>query len=87
MSEEPLTGGGSSQGPIIRKKTRTELLSERGLERLPPNTKNTTPVEMRDYYIDFAQEFGVEVNRDILNNKKLMYKEMVKVIDEEVQMS
>jgi hypothetical protein len=86
VSEEPLTGGGSSQGPIIRKKTRNELLSERNLGRLPP-VKNTITEDMRDYYIDFAQEFGVEVKRNILNNKKLMYKEMVKIIDEEVPIS
>jgi hypothetical protein len=42
---------------------------------------------MREYYVDFAQAFGVEEKPQIKNNKKKMYNEMVEVISEEVSLS
>lgn len=89
------TGGGSAaevetaspRSPIIRKKTRNQILAENGLGPLPPNAPEISPDTMRDYYEDFVQVFGVEEKPEIKNNKKKMYDEMKKIINEEVSLS
>lgn len=89
------TGGGSAvavetpspRSPTIRKATRREILAQNGLGPLPPYAPETDTDVMRDYYVDFAQVFGVEEKPEIKNNKKKMYDEMVKIIGQEVLLS
>ena len=90
------TGGGSAvaevetaspRSPIVRKKTRNQILAENGLGPLPSNAPEINIDVMREYYVDFAQAFGVNEKPEIKNNKKKMYDEMVDVIRQEVSLS
>ena len=67
--------------------TRKTFLADNGLGIIPQNTKNTTVQTMRDYYVDFSQVFGMEVNENYLNNKDKMYREMVQIIDDEINLT
>ena len=42
---------------------------------------------MRDYYIDFCQVFGVDVKQSYVNNKDKMYREMVQIIEDEINLT
>lgn len=76
----------SPRGPITRI-TRKQFLENNGLPNLPANTKNTTIQTMRDYYTDFCQVFGVDVKQNYVNNKDKMYREMVQIIEDEINLT
>jgi hypothetical protein len=81
-----------AQSPVspraaVTRITRRAFLEENGLGNIPPNTKKTDIQTMRDYYVDFSQVFGVEVKDSYLNNKDKMYREMVQIIDDEINLT
>lgn len=81
-----------AQSPVspratVTRITRRAFLQENGLGNIPPNTKSTAVQTMRDYYVDFSQVFGVEVKDSYLNNKDKMYREMVQIIDDEINLT
>ena len=85
-------GGGGEESPMsprgpVTRITRRKFLEDSGLPNLPPNTKNTTIQTMRDYYIDFCQVFGVDVKQSYVNNKDKMYREMVQIIEDEINLT
>lgn len=71
----------------ITKITRKQFLEDNQLPNLPANTKITTIQTMRDYYTDFCQVFGVDVKQTYLNNKDKMYREMVNIIEDEINLT
>lgn len=66
---------------------RNEFLRQNGLGPLPPNTKNTTPQEMRDYYDDFNLVFGLDADESLYKNKSGMYKDMIQKLDDLINLS
>lgn len=84
-------GGGAPLQPIPKiqrgKPTRKQFLELNGLGNIPPNTKNTTPQTMRNYYEDFSQVFGFDADESLFRNKDGMYKDMVRKIDDLINLS
>ena len=66
---------------------RNDFLRQNGLGPLPPNTKNTTPQEMRDYYDDFNLVFGLDADESLYKNKSGMYKDMIQKLDDLINLS
>jgi hypothetical protein len=84
-------GGGAPLQPIPKiqrgKPTRKQFLQLNGLGNIPPNTKNTTPQTMRNYYEEFSQVFGFDADDSLFRNKDGMYKDMVRKIDDLINLS
>lgn len=69
------------------KPTRNEYLRLNGLGPLPPNTKNTTLQTMRDYYDDFILVFALDVDESLFQSKSGMYRDMVRKLDDLINLS
>jgi hypothetical protein len=69
------------------KPARNQFLQLNGLGPLPPNTKNTTTQDMRDYYDDFSQAFGIDADESLFQSKSGMYKDMVRKLDDLINLS
>jgi hypothetical protein len=84
-------GGGAPFQPIPKiqrgKPTRNQFLQLNGLGNIPPNTKNTTLQTMRDYYDDFSVTFAIDADDSLFQNKAGMYKDMVRKIDDLINLS
>jgi hypothetical protein len=84
-------GGGAPLQPIPKiqrgKPTRNQFLQLNGLGNIPPNTKNTTLQTMRNYYDDFSQAFAIDADESLFGNKDGMYKDMVRKIDDLINLS
>ena len=84
-------GGGAPLQPIPKiqrgKPTRKQFLELNGLVNIPSNTKNTTLQTMRNYYEDFSQVFGFDADESLFRNKDGMYKDMVRKIDDLINLS
>lgn len=84
-------GGGAPLQPIPKiqrgKPTRKQFLQLNELGNIPPNSKNTTQQTMRNYYDDFSQVFGFEPDESLFRNKDGMYKDMVRKIDDLINLS
>jgi len=84
-------GGGAPLQPIPKiqrgKLTRKQFLELNGLVNIPSNTKNTTLQTMRNYYEEFSQVFGFDADDSLFRNKDGMYKDMVRKIDDLINLS
>ena len=83
-------GGGAPLQPVPKiqrgKPTRNQFLQLNGLEPLPQKSK-TTLQTMRDYYDDFSQTFAIDADESLYSNKVDMYKDMVRKIDDLINLS
>lgn len=82
------TGGATPLQKIKKgKPTRNEFLELNGLGPLPPNTKKTTLQTMLNYYTDFSQVFGLDLDESVMSDKGAIYKDMVNKIDDFINLS
>ena len=83
-------GGGAPLQPVPKiqrgKPTKNQFLQLNGLGPLPQKSK-TTLQTMRDYYEDFSQTFAIDADDSLFANKDGMYKDMVRKIDDLINLS
>ena len=91
VSEEPLTGGGSSRiQPVERirgargqtaRKNRTTVAAEYGVGR-PPVLRDTNRPDMLAYYRLLTDATGYDINEALFGSKEKMFAEINSILDE-----
>jgi hypothetical protein len=91
MSEEPLTGGGSSRiQPVERirgprgqtaRKNRTAIAADYGVGP-PPVLRDTNRPDMLAYYRQLTDATGYDVNEALIGSKEKMFAEINNILDE-----